>query len=244
MTLVLEHTALFRPVARTPLSLLVSRQLREAIISGELSDGAQLPTEQELTEHFRVSRSTVREAVRVLQAQGLLSGGDTVSTARPRVCARLAHASASEALENALRLGRVSLPDLVELRLLLEGAAVASADPSVLGEASTALEVMREPGIDIAAFYAADVRFHLGLVEAGGNRAFAVVMGSLREVIGGYLRDALEALDTPARTIATLTEEHAAILAAIDEGDRIRARTLVHAHIWGFYSGDGCSADG
>lgn len=183
MTLVLEHTALFRPVARTPLSLLVSRQLREAIISGELSDGAQLPTEQELTEHFRVSRSTVREAV-------------------------------------------------------------ASADPSVLGEASTALEVMREPGIDIAAFYAADVRFHLGLVEAGGNRAFAVVMGSLREVIGGYLRDALEALDTPARTIATLTEEHAAILAAIDEGDRIRARTLVHAHIWGFYSGDGCSGDG
>ena len=128
-----------------------------------------------------------------------------------------------------MRLGRVSLPDLVELRLLLEGAAVASADPSVLGEASTALEVMREPGIDIAAFYAADVRFHLGLVEAGGNRAFAVVMGSLREVIGGYLRDALEALDTPARTIATLAEEHAAILAAIDEGDRIRARTLVNA---------------
>ncbi len=196
----------------------------------------------------RATPSTRQALTRSAPASPVVTGsaerGDTVSTARPRVCARLAHASASEALENALRLGRVSLPDLVELRLLLEGAAVASADPSVLGDARTALEVMREPGIDIAAFYAADVRFHLGLVEAGGNRAFVVVMGSLREVIGGYLRDALEALDTPARTIATLTEEHAAILAAIDEGDRARARTLVHAHIWGFYSGDGYSADG
>src|SRR5205807_2336248 len=68
---------LFRPVSRVPLSLLVARQLREAIVSGELAMGSQLPTEQELTERFGVSRSTVREALRVLQAQGLLSGGGT-----------------------------------------------------------------------------------------------------------------------------------------------------------------------
>ena len=80
-----ESTA-FRPIRRTPLSLLVSRQIRDAIVSGELMLGSQLPTEQELTAQFDVSRSTVREAVRILQAQGLLSGGDTVSTSRPRVC--------------------------------------------------------------------------------------------------------------------------------------------------------------
>jgi GntR family transcriptional regulator, transcriptional repressor for pyruvate dehydrogenase complex len=226
----------FGPLERTPLSLQVSRRLREAIVSGRLAEGSQLPTEQQLTARFGVSRSTVREALRVLQAQGLLSGGDTVSTSRPRVSFDRTHASAAEALDNALRLGRVSLPDLVELRLLLEGAAAASADPARLGRARAALATMRRPAVDVDAFHAADVEFHVTLAAASGNAAFALVMGGLREVIAAYLRRAFDTLDDPHETFARLAGQHAAILDAIDAGDGATARHLVQSHVWDFYS--------
>ena len=228
---------LFRPVSRIPLSLLVSRQLREAIVSGDLSIGTELPTEKELTEHFRVSRSTIREALRILQSQGLLSGGDTVSTARPRVSAEQTSTSASEALENAVRMGQIPLEDLIELRLLLEGSAVTHPhiDTGRLAEARDALAVMRTPGVDAATFHAQDVRFHISLAGSGGNTAFVLVMSVLRDAIAGHLLGALAAMDDPAPVLRQLADEHTAILDAVDAGDGERAATLIKAHIWDFY---------
>ncbi len=226
----------FRAVTRTPLSLLVSGQVRELILSGALPVGTELPSEKDLADRFGVSRSTVREAVRILQAKGLISGGDTVSTAKPRVSGSLASGSASEALESALRLGSVPLGDLVELRLALEGAAVAKPGSAGLDEAREALEAMRAPGVDVAAFHEADVRFHICLAGAGGNTAFALVMTALRDAIGGHLLAALDRLDDPRPTLARLTAEHAAILDAVENGAGERAAELMRAHIWDFYS--------
>ncbi len=230
----------FRPVTRAPLSLLVSRQLREAIVSGELSVGTELPTEKELAEQFQVSRSTIREALRVLQSQGLLSGGDSVSTARPRVSAANTSVSASTALENAVRMGQVPLHDLVELRLLLEGAAVSDPfhDQSALDDARLALAVMQAPGIDVASFHDADVAFHICLAGASGNAAFPLVMTVLRDAIAGHLLGALSAVDDPRPVLAQLAAEHAAILDAIDHGESDRAAALVRSHIWDFYAAE------
>jgi GntR family transcriptional repressor for pyruvate dehydrogenase complex len=171
----------FRAVSRAPLSLLVSDQIRDSILAGSLAIGTELPSEKELAEQFDVSRSTIREAVRILQAKGLLSGGDTVSTARPRVSDALASTSASEALENAVRLGRIPLADLVELRQVVEGAAVSAVSKDRLDDARAALEIMRTPGVDVVTFHDADVRFHICLAGAGGNTAFVLVMTALRE---------------------------------------------------------------
>lgn len=230
----------FRPVSRTPLSLLVSRQLRDAIVSGEISVGTLLPTEKELTERFSVSRSTIREALRILQALGLLSGGDTVSTSRPRVSTEKTISAVSDVLESAVRLSGIPLGDLVELRLVLEGAALESPAvvPERVAEAKAALEVMRRPGIDIVAFHDADVRFHTSLAGVGGNGAFSLVMGVLREAIGGYLVEALTSLADPRPTLDRLGDEHAAILQAVEAGDGALAGQRVREHIWGFYSRD------
>jgi DNA-binding FadR family transcriptional regulator len=227
----------FQPVSRTPLSLLVSRQLRTAILSGQLSVGTELPTEKELTEHFGVSRSTIREALRILQSQGLLSGGDTVSTARPRVSAELTSASASEALENAVRMGTLPLGDLIEFRLLLEGSAVThpQLDASRLDDARDALAIMRTPGIDVASFHEQDVRFHICLAGSGGNSVFPLVMSVLRDAIASHLLGALSMMDDPVPVLGRLADEHAAILAAVDAGDGERAAALIRAHIWDFY---------
>jgi DNA-binding FadR family transcriptional regulator len=231
-------STVFRAVRRAPLSLLVYSQIRDSILSGSLAVGTELPSEKDLAEHFDVSRSTIREAVRILQAKGLLSGGDTVSTARPRVSDALVSTSASEALENALRLGRIPLTDLVELRQVVEGAAVSGASTECLDDARAALEIMRAPGVGVAAFHDADVRFHICLAGAGGNTAFSLVMTALRDAIAGHLRDALAAVPDPGPVLARLAAEHAAILDAVDGGAPDRAAALVRAHIWNFYASE------
>lgn len=236
----LPASAAFSPVSRTPLSLLVSRQLRDAIVSGELSVGTLLPSEKELTERFGVSRSTIREALRILQALGLLTGGDTVSTSRPRVCAEQTLTAVSDVLESAVRLSQIPLGDLVELRLVLEGSALESpvVVPEALALARTELTVMQQPGIDVVTFHAADVRFHTHLVGAGGNSAFSLVMGVLRDAIRGHLVEVLTALPDPAPTLDALRHEHTSILEAVEAGDGPLAKQRVREHIWGFYSRD------
>jgi GntR family transcriptional repressor for pyruvate dehydrogenase complex len=234
----------FRPVTRVPLSLLVSRQIRDAIVAGDLPVGSELPSEGRLGERFGVSRSTIREALRIVQALGLLSGGDTVSTARPRVSVDHTVARASEAIENVLRLGRVPLGDLVELRLAIEGAALGrpAVETARLGEARAALAVMQRPDVDVATFHDADVRFHLSLAGVSGNGAFPLVMSAVRDAIAGHLLDALQALDDPRPTLERLAGEHDAILAAVESGDCERATRLVRDHVWAFYAegvGDG-----
>ena len=91
------------PLSRMPLSLAVSGRIRAAILDGSLPVGEALPTEQELAQTFSVGRSTVREALRVLQAQGLLTGADTTSTARPRVTHEHTADSSATALSTALQ---------------------------------------------------------------------------------------------------------------------------------------------
>ncbi|MBX3261239.1 MAG: FadR family transcriptional regulator [Labilithrix sp.] len=229
---------------RAPLSVLVSRQLRQAIVSGRVSAGTELPSEKELTEELGVGRSTIREALRILQAQGLLSGGDTVSTRRPRVSSQQALSlAAAQAMENVVRLGQVPLDDLVELRVVIEGASVdaaaAAVDDAALDAARAAVRAMkasaRGTSPDVEAFRAADLAFHRSLASASRNAAFPLVMGVLRSAISSHLGEALHREPDAAAAIARLTREHEAILAAIEAGRGDRARALVTRHIRAFY---------
>ncbi|HST38397.1 MAG TPA: FCD domain-containing protein, partial [Conexibacter sp.] len=146
-----------------------------------------------------------------------------------------------DSLVHLLRLGRVPLADLVELRCALEAAAVASAathqDAERIADARAALEEMRAIEDDVAAFEAADVRFHVALVAASGNEALQLVMLAVRDSVSAHLRDALAALPAPRRTIARLTRQHEAILAAVEAGDARDAELLLRDHVMGFYRG-------
>jgi len=225
---------------RAPLSVLVSRQLRQAIMSGRVAAGAELPSEKELTEELGVGRSTIREALRILQAQGLVSGGDSVSTRRSRVSThQTLNLAAAQAMENAVRLGQVPLRDLVELRVVIEGASVEAAATAARREAletaRAAVATMRTPDVDIETFRAADLQFHRSLASASGNAAFPLVMGVLRSAISSHLGEALlHEPDAPA-TMKRLAREHGAIFDAVEAGDGDRARKLMTKHIRSFY---------
>jgi GntR family transcriptional repressor for pyruvate dehydrogenase complex len=226
----------FKGVNRLPLYLQVAEQIRQAIMAGDFAPGDELPTERELGETFGVSRASVREALRSLRAEGLI-----LSTGAPArsVVTDAVDQPAREALVNLMRLRGVALEDLVDLRCLLETAALeAAADnpaPKHVAEARKALETMQASELDIESFDAADIRFHTALVRASGNEAMHLVMLALRQPVEQHLFEALQAEADPAETLTRLTDEHAAILDAVEAGDGDRAAKLVERHIRGFY---------
>lgn len=227
----------FQEIVRNPVYLQVAEQLREAILSGDLAPGEALPTERELAESFGVSRPSVREALRALQAQGLITR--TGAPGRAVVAGEVA-ALAGNALVNLLRLNQVELTDLVDFRSVLESAALRLAarnrDPARLEEAREALAEMNGD-MTIEAFDEADVRFHVALVRASGNEAMHLVMLALRQGVARHLLDALRAQPDPPAILRRLTAEHAAILKAVELGYAEQAAKLVDRHIRGFYDG-------
>lgn len=225
-------------LSREPLSLQVARALRDLILSGALPAGEPLPSEKELGEQLGVGRSTVREALRVVQAQGLISGGEQVSTRRPLVTPEGAGDSAASALETALAAACVPLAELVALRVLLEQEVMrlAARGKVDLGEAEQAVAEMRAAGDDVERFHLADVNFHAALARCAGNSAFTLVMNVLRDAQAAHLRSALEAEAEPAAVQARILAEHVEILEALRRAEPERAAALVRAHIEGFYA--------
>jgi DNA-binding FadR family transcriptional regulator len=235
----------FEEVDRKPLYLQVAEQIREAILRGDLAPGSRLPTERALGETFGVSRASVREALRSLQAHGLISGAGRSAPARTVVTLGELD-SLQEAVVRLLTLQRVPFADLVELRTTLEAAAVrraaerseGAAAEERLAEARQTLGRMHARGVGAEDFHDADVAFHLALVGASGNQAMQLVMGAVRETVAAHLLDALRSLG-PRRqrqTLRTLTAQHAAILEAVESKDPDRAEALVRSHIVDFYT--------
>jgi DNA-binding FadR family transcriptional regulator len=225
--------------ARTPLSTTVAAHLREAILSGKLEPDTELPSEKALSERLGVSRPTIREAVRMLQAQGLLTGGDSVSTRRPRVTTSGALPSAAASMEALLRLHRVPLDQLIQLRILLEGAAFVLAsrapDPEALADARASVARMADETIDPTALGDAILRVHRALVRAGGNLAYLLVFDALSETISHFLRRAIAAVDDAEAFRRKTHADHALIVALIESGEGEKAGAEFAARVRGFY---------
>ena len=200
---------------------LVLQWIENQLSSGELALGGRLPAERTLAEQLQVSRTSVREAIRILEAMGVVRAGvgsgpeaGTVVIADP-----------TAALGSALRLhvatSHLPVADIVQTRVLLESWAVARArtDSPALAEAAALLEKM-EACPDTDEFLALDVRFHLALAEAAGNAVVSAMMGSLREAIQSYAGKLTANLPDWEATAARLRTEHREILAAIHRARR------------------------
>ena len=216
---------------------LVLQWIEGQLSSGQLALGGRLPAERSLAEQLQVSRTSVREAIRVLEAMGVLRAGvgsgpdaGTVVIADP-----------TTALGSALRLhvatSHLPVKDIVETRVLLESWAAtrASPDSPALAEAARLLEQM-DSCAETEAFLALDVRFHLALADAAGNAVVSAMMGSLREAIQDYAGRLTGNLPDWSATAARLRAEHRGILAAITSHDGGQAARLVADHIEGFYA--------
>lgn len=230
----------FTVVVRNHAYLQVADQIREAILGGKLEDGAPLPAERELAAQFGVARTTVREALRALQAEGLLSTGGRTKPLRTTVASGVPD-SFREALNKLVRLEQIPLGDLVELRCLLEGAAIARAATSPnqdrLDDAHRAVDQMRRANVTAEEFGEADALFHTALACSANNEAIRFLLVAARNIIQEHhqLRTALRRIAETESTFGLLADQHAELLEAIEAGEGTRASELFQQYFTGFY---------
>ncbi|HEX2659842.1 MAG TPA: FCD domain-containing protein [Polyangia bacterium] len=212
-------------------------QIRSAILAGTMSSGERLPPERELARQFGVSRASVREALRHLQAQGLVSAGGRTSPLQ-MAGSEQAASRFREALTHVVQLQGVSQADLVELRIAIETTALiraaAAPVPGALEEARAALAIMERSDVLGAEFHAADVAFHLALVSASGNQALLLVMQAVKDAIRTNLDEALS-VRSLAKLRPKIVSEHRALLRSIERGAGQAAATQLRRHLQEFY---------
>jgi DNA-binding FadR family transcriptional regulator len=172
------------PVGGAPVLESVIRRLEELIFES-FEPGDTLPAEGKLAEALGVSRLTVREATRSLEARGLL---ELAKGRRPRVAAPNG-ALVGDFFRSAVRRDPRALLDLLEVRRALEvHIAVLAAKRATKGDLADmemSIAAMRAGGDRADAFHAADLRFHENLAAASGNRLLVFLI----EAFGEPLRE-------------------------------------------------------
>jgi GntR family transcriptional repressor for pyruvate dehydrogenase complex len=229
-------------VARPRTYELVIDQIEQQLASGRLRAGDRLPPERDLAATLGVSRAAVREAIRVLEAMGLLvqgtgsgPGAGTILTAAP-----------ADALTRLIRLhvlvASVDTSDVVRARIALERESARLAATHATAEDRVRIDehlaAMDAPDVGVEAFNERDTALHLAIARASGNQLVAELTTALRTAMRPTLLRALVASDDFAATTERLRTEHHGIARAIRDGDGPRAADLVEAHIEGFYSDD------
>lgn len=225
---------------------LVLSWIENELSEGRLAVGGRLPAERSLAEQLKVSRTSVREAIRILEAMGVVRAGVGSGPEAGTVVISDPTAALGSALRLHVATHHLPVADIVETRVLLESWAVSHAKPDSpeLAGASRLLEKMDAEAMDVEEFLALDVRFHLALADAAGNAVVSAMMASLRESITGYASRLTANLPDWDATAARLRTEHHDILAAVHNNNGDRAAKLVAAHIEGYYREAGVGPDG
>jgi GntR family transcriptional regulator, transcriptional repressor for pyruvate dehydrogenase complex len=215
----------FAPIERRKVYEQVSERL-EAELGTTLKAGDALPPERELAERYGVGRSSVREALRMLESRGLIesrgSGTFVVAAWRNPFQAPLSVVVAGE---------NVDRTQLFEVRRMLEAEAAAlAAMRRTIDQMNEMHEATDDMEIELARadrFIAADIRYHLVIAEATGNRLLLRLMEAIRDGLTETFETVFKFPGGPERSI----EQHRLINDAIEAEDPQRARQLMTEHI-------------
>lgn len=168
---------------------LVARHIRNAIIRGELSDGDTLPAESHLISEFEVSRPTIREAVRILESEGLVTvargarGGARISSPNYEMIERAAGIT--------LQAKGVTIGDIYEMRTLIEPPAARLVAERNSEVAVPILRGMVEKEMatvkDRMAAAAVIAEFHRQMIELAGNKTLHTFSQALRGLVDEHL---------------------------------------------------------
>lgn len=211
------------------LSQRMTQELGRAIVCGEFNINESLPTEADLCERFGVSRTAVREAVKMLSAKGLISS-------RPRQGIRIQPEEEwnifdSDLLRWSLE-GNPSLKvlkEFLQMRIAIEPEAASLAArfarPQRVRAIGDALERMRQAsdhGSDTEALQA-DIDFHISILYASENRFYIRMRDFTRTALNVSIRHTNDIKGNPDGVI----EDHAKVFQAIESGNAERAKNAM-----------------
>jgi DNA-binding FadR family transcriptional regulator len=222
-------SGLFAPVSVARASSSIADQIRQAIVTGRLDQGERLPPERELAEQFGVSRVTVRDALRALEAMGLIEvrvgarGGAFVTVPTGSIV--------GQTMSDMMMMSAVSPEDIVEARLVVELGTVTLACSRATDEDIEELRALAERAAEgiAAKTYTRELSwdFHALVAAAAHNGAIEGLTQSFRSSLSLHPIRTREG----ARAHAITVEEHARILDALVRRDAVTARREMAMHL-------------
>ncbi len=223
---------LFRTARQSRIFQDVVDQIQDAILDGRLRAGDKLPAERELKDLLKTSRSTLREALRVLEHMGLIEiklgvgGGAIVKS--------VSSDQVTESLGLLIRSQKVSLNHLAEFREGLEGDVVATASKrarksniAMLNELLDRAKACVERA-DMAKFLLADKDIHLAFAEITENPLYISILKMIHDNINRYYERFLPMKEPEMVENYRDLED---IVRAIESGDAELSRSLVQSHV-------------
>lgn len=221
---------MFTPVSNGRISGEIVGQIKAAIRDRRLAPGDQLPAERDLTKLLGVSRVSVRDALRALEAHGLIEvrvgahGGAFVTAPAPKLV--------GEGLTNMLMLASVTPAEVTEARIVFELAMLDLAVQRATDEDIAALdEICGRADASLATGsydVALSAEFHTRLARCTHNQAVALFADTFHAVVVASLEEAKQ-IDPAVGQAGTA--EHRALVDAIRTRDAAAARAIMSKHL-------------
>jgi GntR family transcriptional repressor for pyruvate dehydrogenase complex len=230
----------FEPVRTVRAYERIVEQIEEAIESGTLTPGQRLPSERDLMAQFSVSRSTVREALRVLQARGLVQsrpGDPNGAEVLP-----FSPAALHKSMTTLARVDELSLGELVQFRMVLDSAANMLAarlrTEEQLADMDAAIARMRKAAeISYDEFSAADVAFHDAVARASRNKLIQICTDVVRSIVVDLIAKKIASADDRVALMRRSIRHHEDVLDAVRAGDGVLAARLSRETMYDYYVG-------
>jgi GntR family transcriptional regulator, transcriptional repressor for pyruvate dehydrogenase complex len=226
---VLGMNPMFEPIEKKRYFERIAEQIRDRIIRGNLADDFRLPAEQQLATELNVSRSVLREALRILDVMGYVTikkgpqGGIFVSSQY--------HKPVSDSLMHLATNGQITVEHLFDVRLQIEPfiveEAVRHARSSDMQKLSALFDDASAHLDDPAYLKQKNIEFHLLLAEASGNPVLSIMMKSIIDILNVIAFSFLE----PAFEKEVFLGIHRKILEAVVQQKAAKARRLMKEDI-------------
>ncbi|AAR35000.1 FadR family transcriptional regulator [Geobacter sulfurreducens] len=221
----------FKPIKPKKISTQIAEQIRSSILAGEFTPGEKLPPERELAEMFGVSRPSVREALNILAAAGLVEsyqGGGTIVKS-------LMDAASGPPLSEIIKVEQERALDVIEVRKCMEAWTAYYAAQRALPDDVRKLEGIvwnmeanlngLKPSEDL------DANFHIVIARSTHNVVWLHLMQTIFEAMKEFQRSVWRAVYLTEEDHRTLFAHHKAIFEAIRDKDCERARNAMLGHL-------------
>lgn len=225
-----RHAVTLTPMQVPKASDVLADDLRERILRGDFPEGTALPPERELVTQTRMSRTTVREALRILEVQGLV----TIRTGRAggAFVQRPGGESVASSVDLVIRGRQIRMSALLETREALEPSCAELAarhrSDSDLEHLEAANEAMAAEEDPLTNFLQANIDWHMAVATAGHNELLSGFMLAIsRAIYAATDNSAFIDIEVRRATVAA----HRAITAAIREQDPEAAARRMKRHV-------------
>lgn len=221
----------FQPIKPKKVSSQIAEQIRNSIMAGEFVPGDRLPPERELAEMFGVSRPSVREALNILAASGLVEtlqgGGTTVKS--------LVEQGSGNSLSDMIRIEQERALDVIEVRKCMESwtayFAAKRALPEDLRRMEEIIDGMRQNLETLQPSEDLDANFHVVVARATHNIVWLHLMQNIFDAMKEFQRGVWRAVYLTEEDQKELFSHHQGVYQAIKNRDAEQARILMLEHL-------------